>query len=129
MNIGVNSLITYLRERDENPNSSRVNNVGNVQGSTVPVMGTVTRNIEVGQSSAKNQNQTYNNERPACYPDSGLNVYRDEVRVEVTVGEPYFEQPRVEVNKETYAEDAFRTEFNRNAHQRNDGAYRPPKGI
>ena len=129
MNIGVNSLITYLRERDENPNSSRVNNVGNVQGSTVPVMGTVTRNIEVGQSSAKNQNQTYNNERPACYPDSGLNMYRDEVRVEVPVGEPYFEQPRVEVNKETYTEDAFRTEFNRNAHQRNDGAYRPPRGV
>jgi hypothetical protein len=41
MNVGVNSLITYLRERDENPNSSRVNNIGNVQGSTVPVMGTV----------------------------------------------------------------------------------------
>jgi hypothetical protein len=113
----------------ENPNSSRVNNVGNVQGSTVPVIGTVTRNIEVGQSSAENQNQTYNNERPAGYPDSGLNMYRDEVRVEVPVGEPYFEQPRVEVNKETYAEDAFRTEFNRNAHQRNDGAYRPPRGV
>ena len=30
MNVGVNSLITYLRERDENPNSSRVNNIGNV---------------------------------------------------------------------------------------------------
>ena len=78
MNVGVNSLITYLRERDENPNSSRVNNVENVQGSTVPVMGTVTRNIEVGQSSAENENQTYNNERPAGYPDSSLNVYRDE---------------------------------------------------
>uniref|UniRef100_A0A2N9IDM0 Uncharacterized protein n=1 Tax=Fagus sylvatica TaxID=28930 RepID=A0A2N9IDM0_FAGSY len=112
-----------------NPNSSRVNNVGNVQGSTVPMMGTVTRNIEIGQSSAENQNQTYNNERPPSYPDSSLNMYRDEVRVEVPVGEPYFEQPRVEVNKETYAEDAFRTEFNRNAHQRNDGAYRPPRGI
>ena len=93
MNVGVNSLITYLRERDENPNSSRVNNVGNVQGSTVPMMGTVTRNIEIGQSSAENQNQTYNNERPVGYPDSGLNLYRDEVRVEVPVGEPYFEQP------------------------------------
>jgi hypothetical protein len=56
-------------------------------------------------------------------------MYSDEVRVEVPVGEPYFEQPRVEVNKETYAEDAFRTEFNKNAHQRNDGAYRPPRGI
>jgi hypothetical protein len=56
-------------------------------------------------------------------------MYRNEVRVEVPVGESYFEQPRVEVNKETYAEDAFRTEFNRNAHQRNDGAYRPPRGI
>jgi hypothetical protein len=129
MNAEVTSLMTYLRERDENPNSSRVNNVGNVQGSTVPVMGTVTRNIEVGQSSTENQNQTYNNERPVGYPDSGLNVYRDEVRVEVPVGEPYFEQPRVEVNKETYTEDAFRTEFNINAHQRNDGAYRPPRGI
>ena len=83
MNVEVNSWITYLRERDENPNSSRVNNVGNVQGSTVPVMGTVTRNIEVGQSSAENQYQTYNNERPAGYPDSGLNMYRDEVRVEI----------------------------------------------
>jgi hypothetical protein len=129
MSVGVNSLLTYLRERDENPNSSRVNNLGNVQGSTVPVMGTVTRNIEVGQSSAENQNQTYNNERPAGYPDAGLNMYRDELRVEVPVGEPYFEQPRVEVNKETYAEDAFRNEFNRNAHQRNDGAYRPPRGT
>jgi hypothetical protein len=56
MNVGVNSLITYLRERDENLNSSRVNNVGNVQGSTVPVMGIVTKNIEIGQSSAENQN-------------------------------------------------------------------------
>ena len=56
MNVGVNSLITYLRERDENPNSSRVNNIGNFQGSTVSVMGTVTRNIEIGQSSAENQN-------------------------------------------------------------------------
>jgi hypothetical protein len=129
MNVGVNSLITYLRERDENPNSSRVNNVGNVQGSTVPVMGTVTRNIEIGQSFAENQNQTYNNDRPVGYPDSGLNMYRDEVRVEVPVGEPYFEQPRVKVNKETYAEDAFRNEFNRNAHQRNDRAYRPPRRV
>jgi hypothetical protein len=129
MNTGVNCLMTYLRERDGNPNSSRVNNVGNVQGSTVPIIGTVTRNIEVGQSSAENQNQTYNNERPVGYPDSGLNMYRDEVRVEIPVGEPYFEQPRVEVNKETYAEDTFRTEFNRNAHQRNDGAYRPPRGV
>ena len=128
MNAGVIGLMTYLRERDENPNSSKVNNVGNVQGSTIPVMGTVTRNIEVGQSSAENQNQTYNNERPTGYPDSGLNMYRDEVRVEIPVGEPYFEQPRVEVNKETYTEDAFRTEFNINAHQRNDGAYRPPRG-
>jgi hypothetical protein len=129
MNVGVIGLITYLRERDENPKSSRVNNVGNIQGSTVPVTGTVTRNIEVGQSSSENQNQAYNNERPAGYPDPGLNVYRDEVRVEVPVGKPYFEQPRVEVNKETYTEDAFRIEFNRNAHQRNDGAYRPPRGI
>jgi hypothetical protein len=62
-------LITYLRERDGNPNSSRVNNVGNVQGSTIPVISTVTRNIEVGQSFAENQNQTYNNERPAAYPE------------------------------------------------------------
>uniref|UniRef100_A0A2N9GBB2 Uncharacterized protein n=1 Tax=Fagus sylvatica TaxID=28930 RepID=A0A2N9GBB2_FAGSY len=129
MNAGVADLMTYLRERDGNPNSSRVNNVGNVQGSIVPVIGTVTRNIEVGQSFAENQNQTYNNERPAGYPDSGLNMYRDEVRVEIPEGEPYFEQPRVEVNKETYAKDAFRTEFNRNAHQMNDGAYRPPKGV
>ena len=119
-----------MKERDENPNSSRVNNLGNVQGSTVPVMGTVTRNIEVGQSSAENQNQTYNNnERPAGYLDAGLNMYRDELKVEVPVGEPYFEQPQVEVNKETYAENAFRNEFNRNAHQRNDGAYRPPRGT
>ena len=58
MNVGVTGLLTYLREKDENPNSSRVNNVGNVQGSTVPVMGTVTRKIEVGQSFAENQNQT-----------------------------------------------------------------------
>jgi hypothetical protein len=129
MNVGVTSLMTYLRERNENPNSSRVNNVGNVQGSIVPVMGTVTRNIEVGQSSAENQNQTYNNERPASYPNPGLNMYRDEVRVEVPIGEPYFEQPQVEVNKETYTEDAFRTEFNRNAYQRNDGAYRPLREI
>uniref|UniRef100_A0A2N9F974 Uncharacterized protein n=1 Tax=Fagus sylvatica TaxID=28930 RepID=A0A2N9F974_FAGSY len=129
MNVGVTGLLTYLRERDENPNSSRVNNVGNVQRLTVPLTGTITRNIEVGKSSVKNQNQTYNNERPICYPDPGLNVYRDEVRVEVPVGEPYFEQPQVEVNKETYADDAFRTKFNRNAHQRNDGAYRPPKGT
>ena len=78
MNVGVTGLLTYLREKDENPNSSRVNNVGNVQGSTVPVMGTVTRKIEVGQSFAENQNQTYNNERPAGYLDPGLNVYRDE---------------------------------------------------
>jgi CxxC motif-containing protein (DUF1111 family) len=106
-----------------------VNNVGNVQGSIVPVMGTVTRNIEVGQSSAENHNQTYNNERPAGYPDASLNMYRDELRVKVSVGESYFKQPRVEVNKETYAKDAFRNEFNRNAHQRNDGAYRPPRGI
>ena len=56
MNVGVIGLITYLRERDENPKSSRVNNVGNFQGSTVSVMGTVTRNIEIGQSSAENQN-------------------------------------------------------------------------
>ena len=56
-------------------------------------------------------------------------MYRDEVRVEIPVGEPYFEQPQVEVNKETYAEDAFRSEFNKNAHQRNDGAYRPPRGV
>jgi hypothetical protein len=129
MNVGMNSLLTYLREKDENLNSSRVNNVGNVQGSIVPVMGTVTRNIEVGQSSAENHNQTYNNERPAGYPDASLNMYRDELRVKVSVGESYFKQPRVEVNKETYAEDAFRNEFNRNAHQRNDGAYRPPRGI
>ena len=107
MNVGVTGLITYLRERDENPNSSRVNNVGNVQGSTVPVMGTVTRNIEVGESSAENHNQTYNNERPAGYPDASLNMYRDELRVKVSVGEPYFEQPRVEINKETYADDAL----------------------
>ena len=85
-------------------------------------MGTVTRNIEVGQSSAENQNQTYNNnERPTSYLDAGLNMYRDELRIKVPVGEPYFEQPRVEINKETYADDAFRNEFNRNAHQRNDG--------
>ena len=86
MNVGVTGLITYLRERDENPNSSKVNNVGNVQGSIV--MGTVTRNIEIGQSSAENQNQTYNNERPVGYPDSSLNMYRDEVRIEIPVGEP-----------------------------------------
>jgi hypothetical protein len=129
MNAGVADLMTYLTQRDGNPNSSRINNVGNVQGSIVLVIGIVTRNIEVGQSSAENQNQTYNNERPVGYPDSGVNMYRDEVRVEVPIGEPYFEQPRVEVNKETYTEDAFRTEFNRNAHQRNDGAYRPPRGI
>jgi hypothetical protein len=61
-----------MMERDGNPNSSRVNNVGNVQGSTVPVLGTVTRNIEVGQSSAENQNQT--NERPVGYLD-GFNMY------------------------------------------------------
>jgi hypothetical protein len=129
MNVGMTGLLTYLRERDENPNSSRVNNVGIVQGSTVPVMGTITRNIEVGQSSTENQNHTYNNERPAGYPNADLNMYRDELRVEVPVGEPYFEQPRVEVNKETYAKDGFRNEFNRNAHQRNDGAYRPPRGT
>ena len=129
MNAGVANLMTYLRERDGNPNSSRGNNVGNVQGSTVLVIGTVARNIEVGQSSTENQNQIYNNERPASYPDSGLNMYRDEVRVEIPVGEPYFELPRVEVNKETFADDAFRTEFNINAYQRNDGAYRPPKGV
>ena len=56
-------------------------------------------------------------------------VFRDEVRVEIPVGELYFEQSWVEVNKETYTEHAFRTEFNRNAHQRNDGAYKPPRGI
>ena len=71
-------------------------------------MGTVTRNIEVGQSSAENQNQTYNNnERPTSYLDAGLNMYRDELRIKVPVGEPYFEQPRVEINKETYADDAL----------------------
>jgi hypothetical protein len=91
MNAGVADLMTYLRERDGNPNSSKVNNVGNVQGSIVPVIGTVTGNIEVGQSFAENQNQTYNNERPAGYLDSGLNMYRDEVRVEIPEGEPYFE--------------------------------------
>ena len=57
---------------------TNINNVGNVQGSTVPMMGTVTRNIEVGQSSAENQNQT--NERPVGYLD-GFNMYRDEVRL------------------------------------------------
>ena len=120
MNVGVKSLLTYLKERDENPNSGKVNSLGNVQGSTVPVMGTVTWNIEIGQSSAENQNQTYNNnDRPAGYPEAGLNLFRDELRVEVHVGEPYFEQPRVEFNKETYTEDAFRIDFNRNAHQRN----------
>jgi hypothetical protein len=94
MNVGVKSLLTYLKERDENPNSSKVNSLGNVQGSTVPVMGTVTWNIKVGQSSAKNQNQTYNNnDRPASYPEASLNLFRDELRVEVPVGEPYFEQP------------------------------------
>jgi hypothetical protein len=41
MNAGVADLMTYLREIDGNPNSSRVNNVGNVQGSTVPVISTV----------------------------------------------------------------------------------------
>ena len=93
-------------------------------------MGTVTRNIEVGQSSAENQNQAYNNnDRPVGYPEGGLNLFRDELKVEVLVREPYFEQPRVEFNKETYIEDAFRIEFNRNAHQRNDGAYRPPRGT
>ena len=56
-------------------------------------------------------------------------MFRDEIRVEVPIGELYFEQPRVEVNKKTYTEHAFRTEFNRNAHQENDGAYRPPRGI
>ena len=30
MNAGVADLMTYLRERDGNPNSSRVNNIGNV---------------------------------------------------------------------------------------------------
>jgi hypothetical protein len=56
MNAGVAELMTYLRERDGNPNSSRVNNVENVQESKVPVVGTITRNIEVGQSSAENKN-------------------------------------------------------------------------
>ena len=93
MNAEVAELMTYLRERDGNPNSSRVNNVENVQGSKVPVVGTVTKNIEVGQSSVENKNQTYNNERPVGYPDSGLNMFRDEVRVEIPVGKPYFEQP------------------------------------
>jgi hypothetical protein len=72
MNRGISEFMTCMRERDGNPNSSRVNNVGNVQGSTVPVLGTVTRNIEVGQSSAENQNQT--NERPVGYLD-GFNMY------------------------------------------------------
>jgi hypothetical protein len=49
-------FITCMKERDGNPNSSRVNYVGNAQESIVPVISTVTRNIEVGQSSAENQN-------------------------------------------------------------------------
>jgi hypothetical protein len=42
MNTVMTEFITCMRERDGNPNSNRVNNVGNVQGSTVPVVGTVT---------------------------------------------------------------------------------------
>ena len=94
MSVGMKSLLTYLKERYENPNPGRINNLGNVHGSTVPMMGTVTRNIEVGQSSPENQNQTYNNnERLVGYPEGGLNMFRDELRVEVPIGEPYFEQP------------------------------------
>ena len=94
MSVGVKGLLTYLKERDENPNSGKVNSLGNVQGSTVSLMGTVTRNIEVGQSSAEKQNQAYNNnDRPAGYLEGSLNLFRDELRVEVPVGEPYFEQP------------------------------------
>ena len=55
MNTVMTKFITCMRERDGNPDSSRVNNVGNVQASTVPVVGTVTRNIEVWQSFAKNR--------------------------------------------------------------------------
>ena len=95
MNVEVRGLLTYLKERDKNPNSGNVsNNLENVQGSTVPVIGTVTRNIEVGQSSAENQNQAYNNnERPTGYPEVGLNLFRDDLSVEILIGEPYFEQP------------------------------------
>ena len=95
MNVEVRGLLTYLKERDKNPNSGNVsNNLGNVQGSTVPVIGTVTRNIEVGQSSVENQNHAYNNnERPTGYPEVGLNLFRDDLSVEILIGEPYFEQP------------------------------------
>jgi hypothetical protein len=127
MTMDMRSFITYLKDKNSGLGNTS-NNVGNVQGSTVPIVGIVTRNIEVGQSSAEKQIQAYNNnERPTCYPEVGLNLFRDDLRVEIPVGEPYFEQPRVEFNRENFTRDVFRTEPNKNAHQKNDGAYKTSK--
>ena len=57
MTMEMKTLSSFLQEKLLSVSGNTSNNVGNVQGSTVPIIGNVTRNIEVGQSFAENQNQ------------------------------------------------------------------------